>query len=84
MPKEFLHCAQIGTTVEQMGGECVSEGVGMGWRGRASIKKASHVAGTHASALPIQKNGIGRRVCRCQHPSTMTQPLLKRIAGRRT
>jgi hypothetical protein len=59
MTEEFLHRPEIGSAIEQMGGECVPQRMRMGWRRRASIEETSHVAGAHTAALAIQKHCIG-------------------------
>jgi hypothetical protein len=44
MTQEFLNCAQVGSVVEQVSGESVSQCVGMRGVNRSSIEYSPHVA----------------------------------------
>ena len=44
MPQQLLNSSQVGSAIEQMRGEAVPEGMGMGWRRRPPVEHTPHVA----------------------------------------
>jgi hypothetical protein len=54
--KEFLHDAQIGSAIEQVGREGVSQRVRVRRRGASFVDYAPNVASADPSASPIQKD----------------------------
>ena len=53
--QQFLHHPEIGATVQEVGGEAVAEGVGVGRDRRSTVQDPSHVAGPEAVLPTVQK-----------------------------
>ena len=83
MTEQLLHGAQVGAAVEQVGGEGVAQGVGVGGRGRPAVEDAAHVAGREAAAPLVEEQrvavGAPRRERRVAGPS---EPRAQRVDGR--
>ena len=60
MTQQLLHRPQVGTSVEQMGGERVAQGVGMGGIARSTVEYAPDVAWREPAPPPVEEGGIGR------------------------
>jgi hypothetical protein len=53
--EQFLHHPQVGTPVQQVGGEAVAEGVGVGRDRRSTVQDPSHVAGPEPVLPTVEK-----------------------------
>ena len=59
--QQLLDRSQVGASVEQVRGEGVTEGVGMGGRGGATVEDAAHVTGCEAVAPVVDEERVGDR-----------------------
>src|SRR3954447_17023738 len=62
MSEQLLHNSYVGSSVEQMSGEGVAKGVGMGRRRRPVVEDAADVAWSELVAPQVQEHRVGRRV----------------------
>src|SRR3954469_1684730 len=60
MAQEFLHDTKIGTSVEQMSGEGVTEGVRVGRARGAAVEDPAHIARSEAIAAPVHEHRFVR------------------------
>lgn len=60
MAQKFLYGPEVGSTVEHVRGEGVSERVRMGRRRRASVEEPPDVARPQAVAASVEEHGVGR------------------------
>ena len=56
--QQLLHRPQVGAPVEQVRGERVAQGVGVGGSGRTAVEDAPHVAGREAVAPPVEEQRV--------------------------
>ena len=84
VPEQLLDRAQVGATVEQVGGEAVAQRVRVRRRRRPPIDDAANVArGQSASALVAEQRRVRRAIGLLgQHLPTQREPALQR-GGRR-
>ena len=55
--QEFLHHTQVGPPVQQVGGEAVTEGVGVGRDRRPAVEEAPHVPRAEPVAPAVEEKG---------------------------
>ena len=58
--EQLLHGTQVGTTVEQVGGEGVAQRVGVGRRAGAAVEDAPDIARGEAVTTPVEEHRVGR------------------------
>jgi hypothetical protein len=59
VPEQFLDHPQVGATIEEVRGEAVPEGMGMGGDGRTVVEEPADVPGSESSAGPVEEHRLG-------------------------
>jgi hypothetical protein len=78
--EQFLYGAEIGSAVEQVGGERVSKRMRMSGRRRPPIEEASNIARPEPPTFLVQEHRVGGRVGSRNDAAAMIEPLTQRIA----
>ena len=58
MAQQFLHRSEVSPTIEQMGGEGVTQRVGMSGRGRPTIEQSPDIAGAESAPLLVEEHCV--------------------------
>jgi hypothetical protein len=79
VPEEFLDDPQVGATIEEVGGEAVAQGVGVGGNRRTVVEEPPDISWSEPPADPIQEHGLRRGLGAAEvgpphRPSTVPPP----------
>ena len=58
VPQQFLHHPEVGAPVQEVGGEAVAEGVGVGRDRRSPVEHPSDVTGPQPMSPPVEEQGL--------------------------
>jgi hypothetical protein len=80
--EEFLHYPKIGTSVEEMSGEGMAQGVGMRRTLAPAVEETPHVTGRQPPAAPVEEHGTDRGFGPDEPVPALGQPGLDGLGGR--
>jgi hypothetical protein len=81
VPEQFLNDPQVGTAIEQVGGEAVPQGVRVRRNRRSTVQKPPDITGTKSPACSIQEYRLRRGLGADKVDPAALHPLADRLGA---